>query len=62
MTAPAHLPVLKAQQSETQSKSFEHGPVMNWLPLRGRTEAEARRAKLATKKAAESLTMFTKYS
>jgi hypothetical protein len=32
MTAPAHLPVVKAQQPEAQSPSEPHAPVMNWVP------------------------------
>jgi hypothetical protein len=33
MMAPAHFPVLKAQQPDAQSASLVHWPVMNWAPL-----------------------------
>jgi hypothetical protein len=33
MMAPAHLPVLNAQQPDAQSASLVHWPVMNWAPL-----------------------------
>lgn len=32
ITAPAHFPVLNAQQSDSQSASLVQGPVMNWVP------------------------------
>jgi hypothetical protein len=43
-TAAAHLPDLKPQHEVAQSASEAQTPVMNWVPARGRTSAEAARA------------------
>lgn len=49
-TAAAHLPDLKPQQEVAQSLSDAQGPVMNWVPARGRTAADAMRAALTRRK------------